>query len=318
MTLANATITFDTTTDNLDPDTQLIIEVRDAYRRLAARYSGYPGGDGMESGMQKLIPIPIQNPRATADELVAGEVEIAIRPDDSGVFNRGHDTWKFNWSLLLEFNDHAPLDSGQMQSATLSQDRNTLRQGLRGIFPATDRFPLASSLHPIKVTTTIEYAIERLVGVDFVSQTVYAEELLRYGSHMDDEVLKVAAVSLQRGIDDRFNIRGHPYSQVLLNFRLDLARQLMPEDPRIEIFAQALGGQTLPCTVILPRNGENYGFATIWFAPEAIQPGTTLVFAANFESGRGGIIAQHQVNLTKTVIFPGGVIDAPRREEHPR
>jgi hypothetical protein len=312
MPLTNASIRFDTTTDNLDDDTQLIVEGQDSLNRLAARYSGYPGEDGMESGQSKTLSIPIENRLATAEELVAGEVVIAIRPDDSGIFNLGHDTWKFNWSLVLEFDDRTPLNSGQVQGEKLTQDRNTVRVGLRGIIPVDDTFGLSPTLHPITIGTVVSYFFDRIEGVETDSTTVHTAELLRYASRTGDEEIKTATVSLRRGIDNRFNCSGRPYNRVGVTFRVRLGRPLASSDPRIEINTGILHTPDLPTTVDKINVNESVGSAEISFRPETIEPGTVLVFAANFESGQGGLIAQHQINVQRTfVISGGGVILSP-------
>jgi hypothetical protein len=125
--LRNATIKFHTNDDDKDNDTHVTVVVRDANQVVAARVDNDFGhfDDHSDSGPFALV---VQNP-STRDSLQSGSLTIRIDPN-------GHDTWKFNLFLMLEFNDGSHL-SGGADGLALNQNSREQTFGLDGIVRLT-------------------------------------------------------------------------------------------------------------------------------------------------------------------------------------
>lgn len=123
-TLANCVIRFHTNNEDKDSDTHVTVTVRDDNNVTAAFISNDFGhfDDNSDSGP---FGLEIRNP-SSIDSLQRGTLTIHIDPN-------GHDTWRFNLSLLsLLFSDGRQL-SGSADGLELTQDRREQTFGLSGI-----------------------------------------------------------------------------------------------------------------------------------------------------------------------------------------
>jgi hypothetical protein len=124
VTLANCTVSFHTNNEDKDSDTHVTIRVRDDNNVTAAFISNNFGhfDDNSDSGP---FGLEIQN-ASTIESLQRGTVTIRVDPN-------GHDTWRFNLSLLsLLFSDGRRL-SGSADGIELTQDRREQSFGISGL-----------------------------------------------------------------------------------------------------------------------------------------------------------------------------------------
>jgi hypothetical protein len=121
--LANATIRFHTNGNDKDADTHVTIDVTDGNNTLAAHVDNDFGhfDNNSDNGP---FGLEIRNPSSNAD-LERGNVRVRIDPN-------GHDTWEFNFTLDLQFDDGSHL-SGGATGLVLTQDRREQTFGLQGI-----------------------------------------------------------------------------------------------------------------------------------------------------------------------------------------
>jgi hypothetical protein len=122
-TLANSTVRFHTNDEDKDDDTHVTVTVNDDNNVIAARISNDFGhfDDHSDAGP---FGLEIQNASEKGD-LQRGAVLLRIDPN-------GHDTWRFNFFLDLEFSDGSHL-SGGSDGLELTQDRREQQFGLSGI-----------------------------------------------------------------------------------------------------------------------------------------------------------------------------------------
>ncbi len=121
--ITNCNITFHTNNDDKDDDTHVTVTVTDANNVVAARLSNDFGhfDDNSDAGP---FALTIRN-QSRKSALQRGKVIIRIDPN-------GHDTWKFNFNIDLEFSD-ATHFSGNAEGLVLTQDRRTQTFGIDGI-----------------------------------------------------------------------------------------------------------------------------------------------------------------------------------------
>lgn len=122
-TLANSTVRFHTNDEDKDDDTHVTVTINDDNNVVAARISNDFGhfDDHSDAGP---FGLEIQNASEKGD-LQRGAVLLRIDPN-------GHDTWRFNFFLDLEFSDGSHL-SGGADGLELTQDRQEQQFGLSGI-----------------------------------------------------------------------------------------------------------------------------------------------------------------------------------------
>lgn len=122
-TLANSTVRFHTNDEDKDDDTHVTVTINDDNNVVAARISNDFGhfDDHSDAGP---FGLEIQNASEKGD-LQQGAVLLRIDPN-------GHDTWRFNFFLDLEFSDGSHL-SGGADGLELTQDRREQQFGLSGI-----------------------------------------------------------------------------------------------------------------------------------------------------------------------------------------
>jgi hypothetical protein len=122
-TLANSTVRFHTNDEDKDDDTHVTVTINDDNNVVAARISNDFGhfDDHSDAGP---FGLEIQNASEKGD-LQRGAVLLRIDPN-------GHDTWRFNFFLDLEFSDGSHL-SGGADGLELTQDRREQQFGLSGI-----------------------------------------------------------------------------------------------------------------------------------------------------------------------------------------
>jgi len=121
--LANAAVSFHTNDEDKDGDTHVTLTVRDVDGLVCAQvdndFGGFP--DHSDEGPFGLI---IRN-RQRDDLLQSGTFTIRIDPN-------GDDTWRFNFNLVLTFNDGSTL-SGGVQGLQLSEAARQQDFGLQGV-----------------------------------------------------------------------------------------------------------------------------------------------------------------------------------------
>jgi hypothetical protein len=122
-TLANSTVRFHTNDEDKDDDTHVTVTINDDNNVVAARISDDFGhfDDHSDAGP---FGLEILNASEKGD-LQRGAVLLRIDPN-------GHDTWRFNFFLDLEFSDGSHL-SGGADGLELTQDRREQQFGLSGI-----------------------------------------------------------------------------------------------------------------------------------------------------------------------------------------
>src|SRR2546430_4517968 len=121
--LANCAISFHTNDEDKDHDTHVTVTVRDVNGLVCAQVDNDWGhfDDQSDAGPFGLI---IRN-RQTPDLLQSGTLTIRIDPN-------GHDTWRFNFNLVLTFLDQSTLSGGQ-QGLQLSQNNKQMDFPLQGL-----------------------------------------------------------------------------------------------------------------------------------------------------------------------------------------
>jgi hypothetical protein len=122
-TIANSTVRFHTNDEDKDDDTHVTVTVTDDNNVVAAQISNDFGhfDDHSDAGP---FGLEIHN-ASEKGGLQRGNVTLRIDPN-------GHDTWRFNFFLDLEFSDGSHL-SGGADGLELTQDRRQQRFGLSGI-----------------------------------------------------------------------------------------------------------------------------------------------------------------------------------------
>jgi hypothetical protein len=114
-TLRGASVWFQTSDDDKDPDTGVNLSVQDQDAAEVASgsipYGGFP--DGYTS---PLFPLPLIQ-EATYDAISNGVWSITVNPN-------GNDTWKFDAHLRLRFSDRTHIVA-TATNVTLSEDRRT-------------------------------------------------------------------------------------------------------------------------------------------------------------------------------------------------
>jgi hypothetical protein len=136
--LANATISFHTNDEDKDHDTHVTVTIRDVNSLVCAQVDNDWGhfDDQSDAGP---FGLNIRN-RQTADLLQSGNLTIRIDPN-------GHDTWRFNFNLVLTCGDGATL-SGGVQGLQLSQNNKQMDFGLEGLLTiASTSSPLTASVY---------------------------------------------------------------------------------------------------------------------------------------------------------------------------
>lgn len=121
--LRNARISFHTTDEDKDDDTHVTVTLVDDDGITAARISNDFGhfDDHSDSGPYALT---ILNP-SRKDSLQSGKIILRIDPN-------GHDTWRFNFFIDMQFGDGTRL-SGGANGLELTQDRRQQEFGIDGI-----------------------------------------------------------------------------------------------------------------------------------------------------------------------------------------
>ena len=121
--IANCTIKFHTNDEDKDHNTHVTVEVTDGDGTLAAHIDNDFGhfGNNSDSGP---FALEVRNP-SQRDACIRGSVRIRTDPD-------GHDTWRFNFTLDLQFDDGSHLSGG---ATGLSFDQNNREHsfGLQGM-----------------------------------------------------------------------------------------------------------------------------------------------------------------------------------------
>jgi hypothetical protein len=128
--LANCIIGFHTNDEDKDDDTHVTVDVFDGDAMLCAHVDNDFGhfDDHSYNGPFALV---VCNP-STREACERGLVRIRIDPN-------GHDTWRFNFELDLQFDDGLHV-SGGAAGLELTQDRREQNFGLSGmLYPATMR-----------------------------------------------------------------------------------------------------------------------------------------------------------------------------------
>jgi hypothetical protein len=121
--LRNASISFHTNDEDKDDDTHITVTMKDKDNIVSALISNDFGhfDDHSDTGPYALT---ILNP-SSRGSVQSGSVTIHIDPN-------GHDTWRFNFFLLLRFSDGKTL-SGGANNLELTQDRREQTFGIDGI-----------------------------------------------------------------------------------------------------------------------------------------------------------------------------------------
>ena len=121
-TLANAKIEFHTNDEDKDYDTHVTVDVTDFDNVLCAHVDNDFGhfDDQSNNGPFELEIINA----SSKDACQRGNVRIRIDPN-------GHDTWRFNFTLILIFDDGSSL-SGVETGLQLSQKAREQTFGLQG------------------------------------------------------------------------------------------------------------------------------------------------------------------------------------------
>lgn len=121
-TLANAKIEFHTNDEDKDYDTHVTVDVTDFDNVLCAHVDNDFGhfDDQSNNGPFELEIINA----SSKDACQRGNVRIHIDPN-------GHDTWRFNFTLILIFDDGSSL-SGGATGLQLSQKAREQTFGLQG------------------------------------------------------------------------------------------------------------------------------------------------------------------------------------------
>lgn len=122
-TLRNANISFHTNNEDKDSDTHVTVIIKDRDNRFVASLSNDLGhfDDNSDAGPYKLEVVN-ESDKASLQQ---GSMSIRIDPN-------GHDTWRFNFFLDLQFGDGSHL-SGGTNGLELTQDRREQTFGLDGM-----------------------------------------------------------------------------------------------------------------------------------------------------------------------------------------
>jgi hypothetical protein len=131
-----AAITFHTNDEDKDHDTHVTVTVKDVNGLVCAQVDNDWGhfNDQSNAGPFGLF---IRN-QQTEDLLQSGSLTIRIDPN-------GHDTWRFNFNLVLTFNDGSTL-SGGVGGLQLSQNNQQMDFPLQGLLTiASTSAPLNST-----------------------------------------------------------------------------------------------------------------------------------------------------------------------------
>jgi hypothetical protein len=99
--LVNATAVFVTTDDDKDHDTSVSILVRRDNGEIVARLDDVTGY--FANGSTKTFPIKIVPSAPSRGQVLNGTTTVVISPN-------GHDTWRFDYTLKLEFHGNPPVD----------------------------------------------------------------------------------------------------------------------------------------------------------------------------------------------------------------
>jgi lipopolysaccharide export LptBFGC system permease protein LptF len=122
-TLRNANISFHTNNEDKDSDTHVTVVVKDRDNRVVARLSNDLGhfDDNSDAGPYALRVLNTSD----IESIQQGSVTIRIDPN-------GHDTWRFNFFLDLQFADGKHL-SGGADGLEMSHNRRQQTFGTEGI-----------------------------------------------------------------------------------------------------------------------------------------------------------------------------------------
>jgi hypothetical protein len=112
--LVSATITFTTTNDNKDSDSQLTVQVLNSSGVVKAQAIGFFGQFG--NGSTNTVVLRVK-PNVKFETLVGGTVRLGFQPN-------GDDTWKFGYDLSLDFSD-SDFSETVEQNVVLSTDDNS-------------------------------------------------------------------------------------------------------------------------------------------------------------------------------------------------
>ena len=121
--LANAAVSFHTNDEDKDHDTHVTVTVRDVNGLVCAQVDNDWGhfDDQSDAGP---FGLKIRN-RQAVQPLQSGSLTIRIDPN-------GHDTWRFNFNLVLTFDDGSTL-AGGADGQQLSQNNKQQDYGLQGL-----------------------------------------------------------------------------------------------------------------------------------------------------------------------------------------
>lgn len=112
--LISATITFTTTNDNKDGDSQLTVQVLNSSGVVKAQAIGFFGQFG--NGSTNTVVLRVK-PNVKFETLNGGTLRLGFQPN-------GDDTWKFGYDLSLDFSD-GDFSETVEQNVVLSTDDNS-------------------------------------------------------------------------------------------------------------------------------------------------------------------------------------------------
>lgn len=167
---------------------------------------------------------------------------------------------------------------------------------------------------PITAITRVLYINKRTPGGEASTNAdpaeIVREQFLIRWSDEDAENIVGAPLVLHRNAAGQFHIDGAPYNRLNIEFHFTWPVDLRASDPRIELQAGTLRVPELAKSVATVL-GSGTAKAVISIRPEQAEPGGVLVFSASFEAGRGGLITQHQITLSRMLEFTGNTLIIP-------